>query len=157
MEGYKLAHRIDWEAGDCAGKISRNQSGRQQRTQPGQATGLVWLGCHSWHFTVSRHVSFVCPVPTMSVLSPSVHLQKWLLKMLALTVQTWVASEALVTKEWGRAGFCYCSAFIVGGMASFVFCDSHKPWWVSRDQVTKQWQTPTLAPFHQEKMSHILV
>lgn len=152
MEGYKLARRIDWKAGDCAGKISRNQSGRQQRTQPGQATG-----CLSWHLAVSRRVSFVCPVPTVSVLSLLVHLQKWLLKMLALTVQTWVASEALVTKEWGRAKFCYCSAFIVGGMAFFVFCDSHKPWWVSRDQVTKKWQTPTLAPFHQEKMSHILV
>lgn len=34
-EGSKLAHRIDWKAGGYARKISRNQSSRPQRLQPG--------------------------------------------------------------------------------------------------------------------------
>lgn len=34
-----IAHRIDWKAGDYARKLSRNQSGRQQRIPQDQAIG----------------------------------------------------------------------------------------------------------------------
>lgn len=34
MEGYTLAHRINWKVGDSAGKLSRGHTARVEATDP---------------------------------------------------------------------------------------------------------------------------
>jgi len=77
MEGYKFATELIRKV-ETARKISRNQRGRRQRTQPGLSRRPFCLGRHS----VAFHSEFLCecaltvPAPCRSDSSSSLTLSR---------------------------------------------------------------------------------